>query len=494
MRQFKIRQNLVFMGALISITMMLFSLPAVPVQARGFTGSESLPKIEAGEDPGFNAPAVADETQRMIVQLDVPFDATEMALEGRQAYHQQMEISNAQRQVANALANCGGEVLYEFKFVPFSLVRVNAQALAVLNSLPIVAGVEQDAAEVSDAAQGLSRLPEMLDELLLNGGIPALAGAEIAADHAGAGQTIAILDTGVDRNHPYLAGKVVSEACYSDGGGEEISSSVCPGGVISSTQPGSALPYAGSCPAGQCDHGTLVAGIAAGQGPSYSGMAKDASIIAIQVFSRFENTCSDGAGGYKSCILSWPMDQALGLQRVFELRDKYNIAAVNISIGAESYNGYCDDAPGNALRKYWIDLLKAAGIATVISSGNYGLSDAISSPACISSAISVGAAAKYTRTVADYSNSASILKLLAPGKSIYSCVPGGGFDYLSGTSMAAPYVAGAWAVIKSSLPDASVDEVLNALTLSGEPILDYRNGITTPRIDVKAALLQFSSP
>jgi hypothetical protein len=74
--------------------------------------------------------------------------------------------------------------------------------------------------------------------------------------------------------------------------------------------------------------------------------------------------------------------------------------------------------------------------------------------------------------------------------------PWAGYRFLSGTSMAAPHVAGAWAVLKSKKPSASVNEILNALRSTGQPITDSRNGLTLPRIDVAAALdaLTLSSP
>ena len=60
--------------------------------------------------------------------------------------------------------------------------------------------------------------------------------------------------------------------------------------------------------------------------------------------------------------------------------------------------------------------------------------------------------------------------------------------------MAAPHVTGAWAVIKSKAPDATVDEVLNALINTGHPVYDSRNGITKPRIDVMAAINSLTPP
>jgi len=88
-------------------------------------------------------------------------------------------------------------------------------------------------------------------------------------DLTGAGKTIAVLDTGVDRFHPFLGGRVVEEACYSEG-------SNCPNGQRTQTGTDSGAPctYA----AEGCQHGTHVAGIAAGQGINGTGMAPNANI------------------------------------------------------------------------------------------------------------------------------------------------------------------------------------------------------------------------
>jgi hypothetical protein len=66
-------------------------------------------------------------------------------------------------------------------------------------------------------------------------------------------------------------------------------------------------------------------------------------------------------------------------------------------------------------------------------------------------------------------------------------MPHGAYGGAQGTSMAAPHVTGAWAAIKSRTPSATVDEVLNALTSTGQPVTDARNAVTKRRIDVLAA-------
>jgi subtilisin family serine protease len=235
-----------------------------------------------------------------------------------------------------------------------------------------------------------------------------------------------------------------------------------------------------------------VAGIAAGKGESFSGVAPDAALIAIQVFSQFNATqCSSSV----PCAKSYPSDQIKGLERIYELRTTYPIAAVNMSLGSGKYTSPCDGDP----RKPIIDQLRAAGIVTVIAAGNSYYSDALGAPACISSAISVGSTGDGSGgaevdVVSYFSNSASFLTLLAPGSVITSALAGGGFITMNGTSMAAPHVAGAWAVLKSKKPDATIDEVQAALVNTGRPVVDERNGLTKPRIQVDQALLALPTP
>jgi subtilisin family serine protease len=324
-----------------------------------------------------------------------------------------------------------------------------------------------------------------------------------ASGYSGAGQVVAILDTGVDKNHTFLTGKVVSEACYSKTAttASYTATSVCPGAVTSSTAAGSAMPYAGNCPSGGCDHGTHVAGIVAGKDPGslgYNGVAKDAHLIAIQVFTRVNK---EYCGTATDCVLSFTSDQVLALQRVYDLRTTYSIASVNMSLGGGRYYNQtscdADNSSPNIARKAAIDNLRAVGIATVIASGNNGYTDSMGSPGCISSAISVGSTqdGSYSTTVdavSSFSNSVSFLSLLAPGQWITSSLPGNNYATWDGTSMATPHVAGAWAVLKSKFPGASVDQILNVLKSTGKAITDPRNGVTTPRIRLDQAAQGYS--
>jgi subtilisin family serine protease len=134
-----------------------------------------------------------------------------------------------------------------------------------------------------------------------------------------------------------------------------------------------------------------------------------------------------------------------------------------------------------------IDALLSIGVATVVAAGNNGSSTGIAEPGCISSAVTVGATTKAD-AIASYSNTASFLDLLAPGSAIQSSVPGGGYAVLSGTSMAAPHVAGAFALGKQWRPNNTVAQLLLSFRIGGVKVTDPRNGLTFPRLDVMRAL------
>lgn len=401
---------------------------------------------------------------RIIAELRVPF-AAEGKLSAQESLQQRSDIAGARSSVLARLALPGNPRIRMFDALPLVAMDVSLEELDRLASDPNISIIQED----------------RINKAMLAESVPLIGGtAAWSAGYRGLGQTVAIIDTGVDKDHPFLSGKVVSEACYSIGGW-------CPGGAISSTSPGSGRP----CPGRDCDHGTHVAGIAAGQGWKFSGVARDANIIAVQVFS------PDGMDS-----IAQDSDIIAGLQRVYELRNSFKIAAVNMSLGSGIvYQGHCDVR--NAGMKMAIDQLASAGIATVIASGNSSASNGISYPACISSAVSVGAVSESAwgmceggpaavDRVACYSNSSSILSLLAPGSLITSSVPNRRFAAKHGTSMAAPHVAGAWAILKEKMPGASVQSVLTALQSTGQAVTDYRNGISKSRIKVAAALTQFN--
>ena len=359
-----------------------------------------------------------------------------------------------------------------FGTLPLIALEVSPAARAALASSPDVVRVYDDAIVRPVLAQS----------------VPLIQGDQAwSAGYDGSGTTIAVLDTGVDSSHPFLAGKVIDEACFSSTVAG-TSQSACPNGSDEQFGPGAAAP----CGLGDCLHGTHVAGIAAGNGAgagvSYSGVARGASVMAIQVFSTV--TDANECGGIAPCPGAFTSDIIAGLEYVYTRAATFNVVAANMSLGGTSFAAPCDDQPYKPV----IDNLRAINVASVIASGNEGQGFAISSPGCISSAVSVGATDKSDQ-VSFFSNVASFLSLFAPGESIQSSVPGGGFAPLSGTSMATPHVAGAWAILRQAAPGASVTSVLEALRSTGKPITDTRiffgGGQTAPRVNILQALATF---
>ncbi|MBI5639379.1 MAG: S8 family serine peptidase [Nitrospirae bacterium] len=410
--------------------------------------------------------ALEKGTTGVIVRLDTGF-APDKKMIHSAIPKQQREIAGLQSALQESLAHHRVSGLKKFRHIPFMAMKVDAAALSALVANPLVAGIEED----------IYSPPLLIQSTTITG-----ADAAWSAGLTGQGWTIAVLDTGVDTSHSFLGAKVISEACYSTNNSDEKATSLCPGGQPSQTGAGSA----GYCPLSieGCYHGTHVAGIAAGRGDGISGVAKDASLIAVQIFTKIDDpdACSPSDA---PCILTLTSDQLSALEHIYELRTAYNISSVNMSIGAGRYAGHCDSE--NLSLKAAIDNLSAAGIATIAAAGNEGYIDGITSPACVSSAISVGATTK-SDIVAEYSNSASILSLLAPGSDIYSSFPGNRWKAESGTSMAAPHVAGAWAILKRYKPSAAVAEILSVVQTTGLMITDARNSITKPRIRVDAAI------
>ncbi len=227
------------------------------------------------------------------------------------------------------------------------------------------------------------------------------------------------------------------------------------------------------------DHGTHVTGIAAGKSTALSGIAKDANIIAVQVFSKFPSSLK---------LASWNSDSLAGLDYVYYIRSNYSIAAVNMSLGSGKYGTSCDSAPQKAA----IDNLRSVGIATAIATGNEGYCGYVSSPACISSSVAVGASTDSDFEPAFNNWHPTMQRLFAPGSIVYSAIGDSdtGYGNKSGTSMATPHVTGAWALVKQAVPGGSVTDILAALQSTGVSIA---TGCTSPsgsvsRIQIDAAI------
>jgi subtilisin len=419
----------------------------------------------------LTAKARRDGTVRVIVGFQVENYRLDAELGKASQNKQRADIKDRQAFILNHLRDLEIANVKQFDFIPFLAMEVSADALAALREMPNVNSIQEDE----------------LRKPLLPQSIPIIgANTAAAGGWTGTGWTVAVLDSGVDKTHPFFNNRVVSEACYSSNGNNLTST--CPGGVTASISAGSGLHCNVNVVEG-CFHGTHVAGIASGGHPQITGwgVARNSNIIAIQVFSYQNANCGSEPA---PCLRTSDSDWARGLERVYALRTTYNIAAANMSLGGGQYTANCDAQ--NVLGKAAIDNLRSAGIATVIASGNSSYTNSMGSPGCISTAISVGSThdgdVLPIDFVSDFSNSAYFLHLLAPGELITSAYPGGFYYNTQGTSMAAPMVAGAWAVMKQRYPSDTVTQTLTRLRYSGVQVLDSRNGLVKPRLKLDTAL------
>src|SRR2546422_592614 len=421
--------------------------------------------------------ARAEGEVRVLVELLLPSGrVAEGAVPNQARALYRQEITDAASRLLSRLTQHPHRVLRRYVTAPLIALEAGPTALQALDaSSSLVKRVTEDRIHT----------PVLLDSVPLIG-----ADKAWAQGFDGTGLVVALVDTGVDSAHQFLAGKVVEEACYSTTSAQR-STTLCPNGADEQIGTGAGV----YCPLELegCWHGTHVAGIAAGNGTPSGlpiwGVGRGASIMSVQVFSRFDGFFD--CGGSPPCIGAYTSVIPAALERVYALRTKPPFAAVNMSLGGGLFSSTCDDHP----YKPFIDNLRAAGIATVVASGNNGAIDRLSAPACVSTAVSVGATTKDDQ-VADFSNVAPFLSLFAPGVSIISSFAGGGFAIASGTSMAAPHVAGTWAVLKQAKPTANVDEILQALTGTGVMIEDTLagTGTTRPRIQVDLALSALLNP
>ncbi len=274
------------------------------------------------------------------------------------------------------------------------------------------------------------------------------------AGYTGKGSTIAILDTGLDASHAEFGDRVIYEKCFSTKFGEAGTDSayylpLCKDQKLTAD---SAYPY--SDYPQTVTHGSHVAGIAAGKG----GMAPEANIIAVQVFSQY--LYKDQSGTRWATTAAFDSDYLKGLDYIYGLaQEGVPIAAVNLSLGSGEFYAVCDDSDRLGISTLFRKL-NELGIVVVTAAGNSGTAKGydgwISAPACYSGSFTVGALDYHAGKpkIADFSSYNDLVDLLAPGTNIHSaCLS----DYCekSGTSMAAPAVTGAIALVKGNFQGAS---------------------------------------
>jgi subtilisin family serine protease len=312
-------------------------------------------------------------------------------------------------------------------------VKMPEQVLAKLAADPRVAYIEPDvmvSINTQTLPTGINRVNADLDPIANIDNIDDRVDADIA-----------ILDTGIDLDHPDLN---VFQFAYCQAANPPATRFECVEGDARAEDGNS--------------HGTHVSGTAAAldNNSGVVGVAPGARLWAVKVLD-------DNGEGAGSVIIA-------GVDYVKKHADKIEVA--NMSLTGEGSFTSLDKAINSAIN---------AGVVFTLAAGNDSTDVANVFPAGNPSAITVSALEDYDGkpggvsgnaqddTFASFSNFGSGVDIMAPGRNISSTKPGGGLGTKSGTSMAAPHVAGAAALYLSQNPGASPATVKTALLAAGDP-------------------------
>jgi subtilisin family serine protease len=447
---------LVFLGVCL-----LAALPTLAA-ARGPLPADRAPLVEVVlelDDPGL-AKALDGPTR-----LDTSSAASRLRL-ARVAAQQKLVESR----IADAVP--GAKVRWRYRVV------LNAMAVLVpqasIERLKRIPGVR----EVHPSA----RFDLSLDRSVAAIGAPALWGPQLST--SGQGTKIGIIDDGVDQRHPFFDPRgYVMPPGFPKGQAAFTTAKVIVARVFQAPSPRprfSNLPFDPE----NSEHGTHVAGIAAGN-PNTQATLGGGAVAISGVAPRAY------LGNYR--VLTVPTISNVGLDgnspeiaAGIEAAVRDGMDVINLSLGEPEIS------PGRDLVIRAIDGAAAAGVVPVVSAGNdfeaFGRGS-VSSPGAAAGAVTVGAATVAGR-MAGFSSAGptpqSLLmkpEVTAPGVGILSSIPArdGTWGNLSGTSMAAPHVAGAAALLTQRHPTWTVPQIKSALALTAKPAFEASGEASTTR-------------
>lgn len=331
----------------------------------------------------------------------------------------------------------------------------------------------------------------------LSGSVPLVnAPTAWSSGFTGTNQAIVVIDEGIRKSHEMFsmngATKIIGEDCY---GTRTISGwrSVCPNpndnwdspvGTPNSGEPNPNIANCLNVDFSQCDHGTYMASIAAGiaspnvLGGALQGVAPGAQLYSMNVFS-YNMTSTPKQSGFHMSDLDFALERVVYLSGAANADpDSPAQMVVNMSIRSlPTYGSDCDAAAGAVWLQNWIDYLYSAGVPVVSITGNYGILNGISHPACSENVIKVAGVPidGVGLTRASYSNLAAPSNFTKP----IFFAPGGEKPEFGGplvgagratatatfsgwgTSQAGAHVSGLAALFKSRYPVAGVDAFID---------------------------------
>lgn len=378
-------------------------------------------------------------------------------------------VADLQKRLLQTVTPAEFQLYRQYQALPGLAGTVTAAGLAKLRASPLVRAIQLD-------HPGGAHLQESL---------PAIGGDVVHNSYGitGRGVTVAVLDSGIDTDHPDLANDLVAQHCFTNG--------TCPPSNGSQ----------GSNAEDENGHGTHVAGVITSNGTvSGQGIAPSAKIVAVRVLDK-------SGSGYVS-------DWVAGLDWVRTQLVTTPVQVVNLSLGTFAlYPDNCDKQ--EPLLAAAVAQLRAKGVTLFASSGNQGAAMRIAAPACNSGVIAVGATydgnvgrqpptgtyqtlfgsnwpacsdETTLRTITCFTNSNQHLDLLAPGAPILSTYLGGKTALYWGTSQASPTAAGVAALLLEKRPGLPPAELETILKNSGTPVTDPSNGLAFPLLNALAAI------
>ena len=292
-----------------------------------------------------------------------------------------------------------GKIKYTYHLIPAIAASIPSTAIKGLRHSPNVIYLEEDGDIFLDSELTDSWGVDRIDADMV---------WDAPHNNKGAGIHVAIIDTGIDRDHPDLVANIAGGVNFVPGKGKNK-------GVN---------PDAWDDDHG---HGSHCAGIVAADDNGFGvvGVAPDASLYGIKVLdSRGSGKASDFIAG-----LEWAVDGPDGIQGN---SDDAEIVSISLWMSGEGVEDACDAA-------------YAAGVLLVKSAGN-NWGGSVTSPGHLDSVLVVSAIDQMDN-IAEFSSVGPEVELAAPGVNIYSTYKNGGYTYMDGTSMACPHVSGAAALV-----------------------------------------------